>query len=88
MTGKGNGFKFFDPIPEALAAALERAVSFFRNNTSGWLRIMRNGMQADFSWNASAGQYLALYERAKRLRDRGPLLAQKKACGRFCICGA
>jgi glycogen synthase len=30
---------------------------------------MRNGMNKDFSWNASAREYGKLYERAKQLRE-------------------
>jgi len=29
---------------------------------------MRNGMGKDFSWNASAREYVRVYERARQLR--------------------
>jgi len=28
-----------------------------------WVRRMRRGMEKDFSWNASAGEYVKLYRR-------------------------
>jgi starch synthase len=63
-TGQGNGFKFFDPTPDALAGALGRAIYFYRNRKDDWLRIVRNGMSDDFSWDTAARKYLSLYESA------------------------
>lgn len=75
-TGEGNGFKFFDPIPETFADAAGRAILHYRNRKDDWLRIMRNGMAADFSWDASASRYLSLYEQACRLKNGGIPLAE------------
>jgi hypothetical protein len=33
---------------------------------------MRNGMSKDFSWNASAREYVRVYERARQLRNLPP----------------
>jgi starch synthase len=84
QTGEGNGFTFFDPVPEAFIDAVSRAITCFREQKSDWRRIMRNGMSANFSWDASADRYLQLYERARRLKDRAAV-AHKKLGGRFCI---
>lgn len=67
-TGQGNGFNFFDPTADALGRALGRAIYFYRDRKDDWLRIMRNGMAADFSWETAARQYLSLYEYAMSQR--------------------
>ena len=30
---------------------------------TGWLKLMQNGMKKDFSWAASAREYVKIYER-------------------------
>jgi len=57
----GTGFVFEDATPDALYAAIERAVDAWRMPET-WRRIQRNGMTRDFSWTASAQRYLALYQ--------------------------
>ena len=47
----------------ALRDALERAAACWRE-PQRWRRIQANGMARSFGWDASARQYLALYERA------------------------
>ena len=62
-TGQGTGFTFGEYTPEALLAALRRALALFGNQTL-WRRIQRAGMRQDFSWDASARQYVEVYARA------------------------
>jgi glycogen synthase len=38
---------------------------------------MRNGMNKDFSWNASAREYGKVYERVKQTRSTTPTAAEK-----------
>jgi starch synthase len=57
----GTGFLFDDATPEALLAAVKRAVATFRYRHT-WQAIQRNGMSQVFSWRRSAAQYLRLYE--------------------------
>jgi starch synthase len=66
-TGKGTGFKFFDYNGEALLLTIKEALRAFRDQSS-WQQLMRNGMNKDFSWNASAKEYVRVYERARQLR--------------------
>ena len=61
-SGRGTGFKFLDYSGEALLACVRQAVEAFRDQ-SGWQRLMRNGMNKDFSWNRSAKEYVRVYER-------------------------
>ena len=58
--GTANGFVFTEATPQALLAALERAVSTWRNRAQ-WRELQRNGMRLDFSWQTSAQRYCDLY---------------------------
>ena len=66
-TGKGTGFKFTDYNGEALLLTIKEALRAFRDQSS-WQQLMRNGMNKDFSWTASAKEYMRVYERARQLR--------------------
>jgi starch synthase len=69
-TGRGTGFKFTDYTGEALLLTIKDALRAFRDQSS-WQALMRNGMAKDFSWNASAKEYVRVYERARQLRGAG-----------------
>jgi len=74
-TGKGTGFKFTDYSGEALLLTIKHALKAFRDQTS-WQLLMRNGMNKDFSWNASAKEYGRIYERVRQSRSMPiPVLA-------------
>ncbi len=62
----GNGFKFEDYSAKALLAALEKAVSAYRNKER-WRRLMQTAMACDFSWARSAREYLRLYQKLPTL---------------------
>jgi starch synthase len=62
-SGEGTGFIFDDYSPVALLNALGRALEMFENRPT-WRRIQRAGMREDFSWDASAREYVKVYERA------------------------
>ncbi len=59
--GKGTGFKFEKYESKDLLKAIQRALKVYQQPEE-WKRIMRNGMQKDFSWENSAKKYLALYK--------------------------
>lgn len=63
QTGKGTGFAFnrFDPL--SLTIAVTRAVEHYRNSET-WLKIQRQAMKKDFSWDKSAAEYSRLLETA------------------------
>jgi starch synthase len=67
-TRKGTGFKFTEYSGEALLATLRTALQAFRDRES-WQALMRNGMNKDFSWSASAKEYVRIYERVRQLRS-------------------
>jgi starch synthase len=65
-TGKGTGFKFTEYNGESLLLTIKQALQAFRDQTS-WQALMRNGMNKDFSWNASAREYVKVYEKARQM---------------------
>jgi len=58
----GTGFKFAEYSGDAFLEAVRAAVQTFANGDV-WGEMMRRGMRKDFSWNASAAAYSALYQR-------------------------
>ena len=67
-TGKGTGFKFTDYNGEALLLTIKEALRAFRDQNS-WQQLMRNGMNKDFSWGASAKEYIRVYDRARQVQS-------------------
>jgi starch synthase len=61
--GRGTGFVFTDYTPEACQDALDRALKAY-DNKHAWRRMQQRGMSVDFSWSASAEEYVKLYRRA------------------------
>lgn len=63
-TEKGTGFVFPNYNAHELMFAIKKALACFRRDDGFvWKNIVRNAMQADFSWNKSAEEYIKLYER-------------------------
>lgn len=67
-TKRGTGFKFTEYTGEALLAALRAALLAYKDAES-WQVLMRNGMAKDFSWAASAREYVKVFERVRQLRS-------------------
>jgi len=65
----GTGFVFTAYTAKALVGAIDRALAAFAD-TNRWPAIQCRGMAADYSWNASAQQYVTLYRRAIELHQR------------------
>jgi starch synthase len=62
--GTATGFLFDEPRPDALLEAIEQARRLYRDDPAAWRRLATTGMRQDFSWEASARQYLQLYAEA------------------------
>jgi starch synthase len=62
-TGQGTGFRFDHADGTGLMWAIDQALAA-REDATGWRRLMRNGMERDFSWERSAREYVALYRQA------------------------
>ncbi len=65
QTATGTGFKFRGYTGRALIRALRRALEVYQT-PSRWRALQLTGMQQDHSWDASAREYVKVYERAAR----------------------
>ncbi len=63
----GNGFSFAPYAPFHFFAAVVRALEVYRF-PEVWQALMQRAMLSDYSWDASAEQYVALYRRAQELQ--------------------
>jgi starch synthase len=64
-TGKGTGFKFSDYTGDALFATIRAALGAFQDQKS-WQKLMQNMMSRDHSWDASAKEYVRVYEKVRK----------------------
>jgi starch synthase len=62
-TGEGTGFTFDQYSAQALLDTLRWALATYRDRAA-WQQIQIAGMQQDFSWDASAREYVKVYDRA------------------------
>ena len=60
-TNEGLGFTFGNINGEDMLGAIDRALAVFEDKEA-WTGLMKRGMQADFSWNKSAAEYLDIYK--------------------------
>lgn len=59
--GSGNGFTIKEHSGEALLSALSRVISIYKNDRKTWDLVIKNAMEYDSSWEASAKKYHNLY---------------------------
>ena len=52
------------PDAKALAQCIDRALSLWPDRQT-WRQLMTTGMKADWSWQRSAREYVAVYEEIK-----------------------
>lgn len=64
-----NGFVVAKQSHTSLLATLKRAVKLYAQNES-WRQLQLTAMNGDFSWQASAGHYIDLYQQALADRDK------------------
>ena len=62
-TGEGTGFVFENYDATELLNTLKLALRVYEDK-SAWSKLMKNGMEKDFSWDASAEKYVKLYRTA------------------------
>ncbi len=60
-TLEGNGFSFANYSPSAMLTAIRRAEEIMRDEKLK-AAVIKNAMNSDFSWNASAAEYIKLYK--------------------------
>jgi len=63
-TGTGNGFSFANYDANDMLHTLNRALSFYHDREM-WPKIVKAAMASDFSWQRSASEYSALYDRVQ-----------------------
>ncbi len=56
----GNGFTFDNYNAHEMLAVIERAVALYQDKKA-WRTLLVRALKCDFSWNASATQYMSLY---------------------------
>ena len=78
FTNEGNGFSFFNYNAHDMLHSVRRAVRYYREQPDIWRQMIQRGMESDFSWGHSAGEYIAMYEDL-RTSGRKPTPAAKAA---------
>lgn len=63
FTGEGTGFSFADVNAHDMLHVLESAVGLYYDYPEEFKKVQKNAMTADFSWDSSAEEYLAIYHR-------------------------
>jgi starch synthase len=58
-----NGFRFSNYDAQEMLAAIHRAVEAYHDKKR-WAELIHNAFASDFSWDASAKQYISLYKEA------------------------
>lgn len=62
-TEKGTGFKFKQYDAKELLQTIKNALAIYHDQGK-WEKLIRNAMEADFSWKISAKKYVELYQKA------------------------
>ncbi len=70
VNGAGNGFKFSDYDAAALWSCLREALDL-HGQPEHWRTVVRNAMNEDHSWDASASEYRALYQELVAAKGQG-----------------
>lgn len=68
----GNGFKFRAFKSAAMINALSKAVDLFLHDRDEWERLMKAGMQEEYTWHMAAVNYVKLYEKAIGRKQEKP----------------
>ena len=61
LTHNGNGFTFANYNAHEMMDAVRRALALYRD-ADAWAACVKTCMRTDFSWHASAAQYVQMYE--------------------------
>lgn len=61
-TSKGTGFSFTNYNADEMMNIIYYAMEVFYNRKPDWKKLVKSGMNTDFSWNVSADKYISLYK--------------------------
>jgi starch synthase len=67
--GTATGFQFEAYNASVMEGALRRAVETYWDGQPTWRALVETGMKQDWSWSASARQYVDVYANAIRQRQ-------------------
>lgn len=59
----GSGFIFKEHCKQSMLFTLKTAIELYNTYPDAWKQMVQRGMKEDFSWNASAIQYMKLYHK-------------------------
>ena len=62
-TKEGNGFTFLNYNAHDMLYVIKRALSYYKDQPEVIRELRIRGMQGDYSWTHSAGEYVKLYEK-------------------------
>lgn len=60
-TGEGTGFRFTNMNADEMANCLLGACEVFKADQDAWRQLMKQAMEADFSWKRAANDYMDMY---------------------------
>lgn len=60
-TDMGNGLSFANINAHDMLHTIERGIQLYYNKDK-WIRLVKNAMECDFSWDKSADRYISLYK--------------------------
>lgn len=63
QSGEGTGFLFREYTPDAMLEGIDRALALFSRKRA-WAKVVKAGMQQDFSWTQSARAYELVYHQS------------------------
>jgi starch synthase len=66
-SGKGTGFKFAEYSGQALLKSVREALAVYKT-PQAWQKLQIAGMAKDYSWRASATEYVQVFEGARKAR--------------------
>lgn len=72
VTKSGNGFKFDEFTSDAFLKSIREAVSLYEEAPAEWKDLIQRNMLQDYSWKASAKEYITLYREALKRREEAP----------------
>jgi starch synthase len=73
----GNGFTFQEYDSMLLYGAIIRALETYKY-PEVWRNLMKRDMTADYSWKASAAQYVELYRQAQKAHRLNQAIKQEQ----------
>ncbi len=60
-TGEGTGFSFANYNADEMLRCIWNAMDVYYNNKEAWASMIKQAMEADYSWDVSAEKYIDMY---------------------------